>query len=91
MVDFPDPDGPTMAVEQPDLILNVAPWKTSRTDSGAVGYLKQTFENWMPSWILISVTDLFKSSGALIRGFLSITVTTSLPTMSALKMTGMCC
>ena len=37
---FPEPDGPTIAVEVPDLTVKDAPQKTSGYASGAVGYLK---------------------------------------------------
>ena len=46
---FPDPEGPTMAVVVPDLIMNEAPEKMSLTVSGAVGYLNMTSSNFIPS------------------------------------------
>lgn len=43
MVLLPEPDGPTIAVEVPALILKFTPYNVSGCESGAVGYLKCTF------------------------------------------------
>lgn len=44
---FPDPEGPTIAVEVPALILKFTPYKVLGYVSGAVGYLKCAFSNFI--------------------------------------------
>jgi hypothetical protein len=46
---LPDPEGPTIAVVSPALILKLIPSRTFLTFSGAVGYLKVTLVNVMLS------------------------------------------
>jgi hypothetical protein len=43
IVDFPEPEGPTMAVVEPALILKEAFSRTGLCSGSAVGYLKVTF------------------------------------------------
>jgi hypothetical protein len=43
MVDFPLPEGPTIAVASPALIEKEASISTGLCSAGAVGYLKVTF------------------------------------------------
>ena len=45
MVDLPEPEGPTIAVVVPALIVKVAFSNTGLCSSIAVGYLKVTFSN----------------------------------------------
>ena len=47
MVDLPEPEGPTMAVESPAFSLKLAPCKIGLCSGDAVGYLKVTFSNEM--------------------------------------------
>lgn len=88
MVLLPEPDGPTIAVDVPDLILKLAPLKMSLAPAGAVGYRKCTSLNLIPSWISI---DFFAdaSSVVLISGYLSITFTTCLAVRRAFTTAGM--
>ena len=46
---LPEPEGPTIAVDVFDLIVNEAPENTSFAPSGAVGYLNVRFSNLIPS------------------------------------------
>ena len=48
-MDFPEPEGPTIAVACPALILKLASIKTGLCSAGAVGYLKVTLSNEIPS------------------------------------------
>jgi hypothetical protein len=52
---LPDPDGPTIAVEVYGLMVKLTLLKTSRELTGAVGYLNETFSNFIPSSIEILV------------------------------------
>ena len=45
---FPDPEGPTIAVEVPDLIVKLPFSITGPASSGAVGYLNLIFSNCIP-------------------------------------------
>ena len=44
---FPDPEGPTIAVEVPDLIVKLPFSITGQVPSGAVGYLNLTLSNFI--------------------------------------------
>ena len=45
---FPDPEGPTIAVEVPDSIVKLPFSITGPVPSGAVGYLNLTLSNFIP-------------------------------------------
>ena len=66
MVDFPEPDGPTIAVVEPAFIEKLAFSRTGLCSSEAVGYLKVMFSNLISSfkWIKPRRTlSLFRISG----------------------------
>jgi hypothetical protein len=79
---FPDPEGPTMAVDSPALMLNVTPSNVLLAFSRAVGYLKITFSKLIP--FLIS-KFLRHYSLSFISGSLSMTSNTVFPMTLALK------
>jgi hypothetical protein len=81
---LPEPDGPTMAVEVPALILKLTPYKVSGYVSGDVGYLNLTFSKTIPSSKLIFSEDLEVLSLSAMRGTLSMTSKTLYPTTQAL-------
>jgi hypothetical protein len=81
MVLFPEPDGPTIAVDDPTLMVKDAFYRTFLTLGRAVGYLNVTFWNLIALWRLNSD---FGFSLSLISGTLSITSKTFFPTINAL-------
>ena len=85
---LPDPDGPTIAVDVYGLMVKLTLLKTSREFTGAVGYLNDTFSNIIPSSIQILFEDSEGTSGLRMRGTLSMTSNTSLPTTRALIIAG---
>ena len=78
---FPDPDGPTIAVEDPTFILKVEFYRTFLICSKAVGYLKVTFSNLIAEF-KVNCSKAFSLS--FILGILSMTSNTFLPTTCAL-------
>lgn len=77
---FPEPEGPTMAVVYPAGISKVTFSSIFWYSFGAVGYLKETFLNFIDSLNTISFTLL---SLSIILGILSTTSKTILPTTLA--------
>lgn len=78
---LPEPEGPTIAVVSPTLILKFTFSNTFYNFWAAVGYLNVTFLNYIS---LLRLNWLTVSSLSLIAGFLSITSKTVTPTTLAL-------
>ena len=70
---FPDPEGPTIAVEVPDLIVKLPFSSTGPVPSGAVGYLNLISSNLIPFPISMFYTVSLFSFLLPISGSLSIT------------------
>jgi hypothetical protein len=79
---LPDPEGPTMAVDSPALMLNVTPSNVLLAFSIAVGYLNITFSKLIP-FLISKFLRLYSLS--FISGSLSITSNTIFPMTNALK------
>jgi hypothetical protein len=79
---LPDPEGPTMAVDSPALMLKVTPSNVLLAFSRAVGYLNITFSKLIP-FLISKFLRLFSLS--FISGSLSMTSNTVFPMTLALK------
>ena len=78
MVDFPEPEGPTIAVVLPASMLNVAFSRIGLCSGRDVGYLNVTFVK-LIDWLRLRPTPFLTPGLFLISGFLSMTSKTSLP------------
>ena len=77
---LPHPEGPTIAVEDPALIVKLTPSSTFYKCLAAVGYLKTTFLKWIPVFSSNDWSLLFISYLSTISESLSITSNIALPT-----------
>jgi hypothetical protein len=80
MVDFPEPEGPTMAVVNPAVISKEAFINTGWCSARAVGYLKVTFSKLILLSRVIGYPNIHLSE-LRTSGFLSITSNMSFPTV----------